>query len=64
MEQNGFLNVTTGYAVIDLTPDAPKYSAQMAETMIEAMRLTNLEAIQSCSFKSSGKSHISRKCQI
>ncbi len=47
MEQNGFLNVTTGYAIIDLTPDAPKYSAQMAETMIEAMRQTNLEAIQS-----------------
>lgn len=46
MEQNGFLNVTTGYAIIDLTPDAPKYSAQMAETMIEAMRQTNLEAIQ------------------
>ncbi len=47
MEQNGFFNVTTGYAIIDLTPDAPKYSAQMAETMIEAMRQTNLEAIQS-----------------
>ena len=47
MEQNGFLNVTTGYAIIDLTPDAPKYSAQMAETMIEAMRQTDLEAIRS-----------------
>ncbi len=47
MEQNGFFNVTTDYAVIDLTPDAPKYSAQMAETMIEAMRQANLEAIQS-----------------
>lgn len=47
LDENLNINVTTGYAVIDLTPDAPKYSAQMAETMIEAMRQTNLEAIQS-----------------
>lgn len=47
MEQNGFSDVTTGYAVIDLTPDAPKYSPRMAETMIEAMRQNDLEAIQS-----------------
>ena len=37
MEKNGFIDVITGYAVIDLTPDAPKYSADMAERMIEAM---------------------------
>ena len=47
MEQNVFSDVATGYAIIDLTPDAPKYSPQMAETMIEAMRATDLEAIQS-----------------
>ena len=47
MEQNGFTDVTTGYALIDLTPDAPKYSPQMAETMIEAMRQNDLEALQS-----------------
>lgn len=47
MEQNGFVEVTTGYALIDLTPDAPKYSSQMAETMIEAMRKNDLEALQS-----------------
>ena len=47
MEENGFTNVTTGYAIIDLTPDAPKYSAKMAELMIEAMRQNDLEAIQS-----------------
>ena len=47
MEQNGFADVTTGYAVIDLTPDAPKYSPQMAETMIEAMRQNDLEALLS-----------------
>ncbi len=47
MEQNGFTDVTTGYAVIDLTPDAPKYSAEMAEAMIEAQRQTSLEAVAS-----------------
>ena len=47
MEQNGFVDVSTGYALIDLTPDSPKYPPQMAETMIEAMRQDNLEAIQS-----------------
>lgn len=47
MEKNGFTNVTTGYAIIDLTPDAPKYSTKMAELMIEAMRQNDIEAIQS-----------------
>lgn len=47
MEQNGFSDVSTGYAVIDLTPDAPKYPATMAEGMIEAMRQGELEAIMS-----------------
>ena len=47
MEQNGFVDVTTGYALIDLTPDDPKYSSQMAETMIEAMRQNDLEALLS-----------------
>lgn len=47
MGQNGFVDVSTGYALIDLTPDSPKHPPQMAETMIEAMRQDNLEAIQS-----------------
>lgn len=47
MEQNGFSDVTTGYAIIDLTPDASKYPAQMARAMIEAMRQGALEAIKS-----------------
>ena len=47
MEENGFYDVTTGYAVIDLTPDAQKYSARMAELMIEAKRQNDLEAIKS-----------------
>ena len=47
MEKNGFAQVSTGYAVIDLTPDAPGYPADMAEAMIEADRQTALEAIRS-----------------
>lgn len=47
MEENGFMDVTTGYAVIDLTPDARKYPPQMAELMIEAKRQNDLEAIKS-----------------
>ena len=47
MEQHGFINVTAGYAVIDLTPDAAKYSNKMAEDMIEAGRQSSLEAIRS-----------------
>lgn len=47
MENNGFMNVSTGYAVIDLTPDNPKYSSQMAENMINAERDSDIEAVQS-----------------
>ncbi len=47
MERNGFRCVSTGYAVADLTPDAPKYSAGTAEAMIEADRQNDLEAIRS-----------------
>lgn len=47
MERNGFTDVTTGFAVADLTPDASKYSKEMAETMIEAERQNDLEAIAS-----------------
>ena len=47
MEKNGFVNVSTGYAVIDLTPDNPKYTSQMAEAMINAERDSDIEAVQS-----------------
>ena len=47
MEKYGFVNVSTGYAIIDLTPDDPKYSAAMAEAMIESSRQNDLEAIKS-----------------
>lgn len=45
MEKNGFSNVSTGYAVIDLTPDNPKYTARMAEDMINAERYSEIEAV-------------------
>lgn len=46
MENNGFVHVSTGYAVIDLTPDNPKFSSQMAEDMINADRNAEIEAVQ------------------
>ncbi len=47
MERYGFRNVTTGYVIIDLTPDDPKYPPEMARAMIEAERWSDLEAIRS-----------------
>ena len=47
MEAHGFSAVTTAYAVIDLTPDDPKYSGRLAEAMIEADRQNDIEAILS-----------------
>ena len=46
MENNGFTNITTGYAVINLTPDSPEYSKQFAEKIIEANRQVALEAVE------------------
>ena len=47
MEKNGFVNVSTGYVVIDLTPDNPCYSLGMAERMINAQRYADIEAFKS-----------------
>ena len=47
MEQYGFRDVKTGYAVIDLTPDDPKFSPALAHDMINAGRYTTLDAIGS-----------------
>lgn len=46
MEKNGFMQVSTGYAVINLTPDDQKYHADMAEAMIEAGRQTAIEGVR------------------
>ena len=46
MAAHGFRHISTGYAVIDLTPDNPPY-AHLAKAMIEANRQCDLEAIRS-----------------
>lgn len=45
METYGFGDVRTGYATIDLTPDNPKFSSEIAHAMINAGRFTALDAI-------------------
>ncbi len=45
MEKYGFKNVSTGYSIINLTPDNPEVSAAMAHDMINANRYTAVEAI-------------------
>ncbi len=47
MGKNGFVNVSTGYVAIDLTPDNPCYSSELAEQMINAGRYADIEAIAS-----------------
>lgn len=44
-EKHGFANISTGYATIDLTPDNPEYSREKAYDMINANRLTALDAV-------------------
>ena len=46
MEKNGFTNVTTGYAAINLTPDTAGFSKQFSEKIIEAGRQVALEAVE------------------
>lgn len=45
MARYGFTDISTGYAVADLTPDDPKYPAEMAQAMIEANRQCEIEGI-------------------
>lgn len=47
MQKYGFDYVSTGYATVDLTPDAPKYMAEMAHDMINSIRYCSLESIES-----------------
>ena len=44
-EKYGFSSVSTGYALIDLTPDDPKYDSEFACKMIEAERFGELDSI-------------------
>ncbi len=47
MEQHGFRNIQTGFMTVDLTPDNPKFSADLAHNMIDAGRYSDIEAIDS-----------------
>lgn len=47
LEQYGFHDVKTGYAVINLTPDDPSHSSQMAHDMINSMRQNDLDSVNS-----------------
>lgn len=49
MEKYGFKDVQTGYVTIDLTPDNPKFPAELAHDMINACRYADLDAIESVS---------------
>ncbi len=47
MERYGFRNIKTGFVTVDLTPDHPKFSAELARDIINADRYSALEAIDS-----------------
>lgn len=47
MEQHGFRNISTGFAVVDLTPDNPKFSPALAHNMIDAERYSDMDRIDS-----------------
>lgn len=46
MQKNGFKDICTGYAIIDLTPDNPKFSYDLAHDIINSNRLTTLDGIE------------------
>ena len=46
MAKYGFRDIQTDYATIDLTPDNPKYPANLAHDMINVNRCNDLEAIE------------------
>lgn len=45
MEQYGFGQISTDYLTINLTPDNPENSKELAYSMINAHRQTNLDAV-------------------
>lgn len=46
MEKYGFRNVTTEYITVNLTPDNPCYSIEMAHAMIDANRQNDLDSAE------------------
>ncbi len=47
MQKYGFCRVSTGYATVDLTPDNPRYEPAMAHDMINSIRYSTLESVES-----------------
>lgn len=47
MEKYGFTDIKTGFATIDLTPDNPRFPAAIAHNMINTLRQTTLDGIES-----------------
>lgn len=47
MGKYGFRNVQTGFVTIDLTPDNPKFSSELAHDMINADRYSDIDAVDS-----------------
>ena len=47
MARHGFSNISTGFAIADLTPDNPRFSPALALEMIDADRQEALEVIES-----------------
>ena len=46
MEKYGFGNISTGYATVDLTPDDPKFTEQLAIDMVNSSRYIAIDAIE------------------
>ena len=46
MEKYGFKNVSTEYITVNLTPDNPMYSREMAHAMINSNRQNDINAVQ------------------
>jgi len=47
MEKYGFRNVSTEYVTVNLTPDNPEYSKEMAHAMINANRQGAIDSVES-----------------
>lgn len=47
MEKYGFRDIRTGFATVDLTPDNPRFSAALAHNMIDALRYSDIDSIDS-----------------
>ena len=44
LQQYGFQSASTGYSTIDLIPNAPKYSSEMAHNKFVTLQLNHLKS--------------------